>query len=345
MPRTGWWRSGWWTTPPPTARPRWCASSFRGSRLIASQENVGYGAAVNMVAERTQTRLDRRRQRGHRGQAGRRPPASRRGSRPPRRGVARPAPRAARRLDPALRSSLSHAVARGRLQPGPSPAQPPLGRPALHRGLLGSVPAARRWTGRWPRSCSPAATAWDEIGGFDPAQWMHAEDLDIAWRHAPGGLAHALRAGRRGLPRGQRRIEEGVRRRAHDPLHVRQLRLAGAPPWPGHRASHSARQLRGSRSAPGGAGAARADLRGPLRRRARTAAATGWACTAPASLRATSCSGVAESARRASLSRRAAPSLRHSPLSAAVRPAPAEPPRWASAPSSHARMKSGASAP
>jgi N-acetylglucosaminyl-diphospho-decaprenol L-rhamnosyltransferase len=24
--------------------------------------------------------------------------------------------------------------------------------------------------------------AWDEVGGFDPAQWMYAEDLDLGWR-------------------------------------------------------------------------------------------------------------------------------------------------------------------
>ena len=30
-------------------------------------------------------------------------------------------------------------------------------------------------------------TAWDEVGGFDPAQWMHAEDLDIGWRMRRAG--------------------------------------------------------------------------------------------------------------------------------------------------------------
>lgn len=25
-------------------------------------------------------------------------------------------------------------------------------------------------------------TAWDAVGGFDPAQWLYAEDLDLAWR-------------------------------------------------------------------------------------------------------------------------------------------------------------------
>ena len=29
--------------------------------------------------------------------------------------------------------------------------------------------------------------AWDAIGGFDPAQWMYAEDLDLGWRLARGG--------------------------------------------------------------------------------------------------------------------------------------------------------------
>jgi N-acetylglucosaminyl-diphospho-decaprenol L-rhamnosyltransferase len=30
-------------------------------------------------------------------------------------------------------------------------------------------------------------TAWDAVGGFDRAQWMHAEDLDIAWRLRQAG--------------------------------------------------------------------------------------------------------------------------------------------------------------
>jgi GT2 family glycosyltransferase len=31
--------------------------------------------------------------------------------------------------------------------------------------------------------------AWDEAGGFDPAQWMYAEDLDLGWRLARAGWA------------------------------------------------------------------------------------------------------------------------------------------------------------
>jgi N-acetylglucosaminyl-diphospho-decaprenol L-rhamnosyltransferase len=30
-------------------------------------------------------------------------------------------------------------------------------------------------------------TAWDAVGGFDPDQWMYAEDLDIAWRMRRAG--------------------------------------------------------------------------------------------------------------------------------------------------------------
>jgi GT2 family glycosyltransferase len=32
-------------------------------------------------------------------------------------------------------------------------------------------------------------SAWDEIGGFDPAQWMSAEDLDLGWRMRKAGWA------------------------------------------------------------------------------------------------------------------------------------------------------------
>jgi len=30
-------------------------------------------------------------------------------------------------------------------------------------------------------------TAWDEVGGFDPGQWMSAEDLDLGWRMREAG--------------------------------------------------------------------------------------------------------------------------------------------------------------
>jgi N-acetylglucosaminyl-diphospho-decaprenol L-rhamnosyltransferase len=32
-------------------------------------------------------------------------------------------------------------------------------------------------------------TAWDEVGGFDDRQWMYAEDLDLAWRLRQAGWA------------------------------------------------------------------------------------------------------------------------------------------------------------
>jgi N-acetylglucosaminyl-diphospho-decaprenol L-rhamnosyltransferase len=31
--------------------------------------------------------------------------------------------------------------------------------------------------------------AWDEVGGFDPTQWMSAEDLDLGWRMREAGWA------------------------------------------------------------------------------------------------------------------------------------------------------------
>ncbi|CAA9470397.1 MAG: hypothetical protein AVDCRST_MAG53-1237 [uncultured Solirubrobacteraceae bacterium] len=32
-------------------------------------------------------------------------------------------------------------------------------------------------------------TAWDAVGGFDPEQWLYAEDLDLAWRLRRAGWA------------------------------------------------------------------------------------------------------------------------------------------------------------
>ncbi len=72
---------------------------------------------------------------------------------------------------------------------------------AFNLGLAGL--AGHRWPleGRWdslrPRRVDWALgafllvrrDAWDAVGGFDPEQWMYAEDLDLGWRAAQAGFS------------------------------------------------------------------------------------------------------------------------------------------------------------
>jgi N-acetylglucosaminyl-diphospho-decaprenol L-rhamnosyltransferase len=75
---------------------------------------------------------------------------------------------------------------------------------AFNLGLTSVIPGlGERWCieGRWdpdrPRRVQWAhgaflllrRQAFEEVGGFDPEQWMYAEDLDIAWRLARSGWA------------------------------------------------------------------------------------------------------------------------------------------------------------
>lgn len=63
--------------------------------------------------------------------------------------------------------------------------------------LSGAAGASRRLSRHWSLGAELGAqevpwavgafllirrSAWDEVGGFDPAQWMYAEDLDLGWR-------------------------------------------------------------------------------------------------------------------------------------------------------------------
>jgi N-acetylglucosaminyl-diphospho-decaprenol L-rhamnosyltransferase len=59
-------------------------------------------------------------------------------------------------------------------------------------------------------------TAWDEVGGFDASQWMYAEDLDLGWRLArcgwtrryePRAIVHHSESAAAAQAFGDRRIE------------------------------------------------------------------------------------------------------------------------------------------
>ena len=156
------------------------------ARLLALEENLGYGRAVNLVARETGSRWF-----------------------------------AFANADVALEpGALEHLVAAGEADPGAGIVAPRLVLPTgqtqhlawpfptlaatvaqnlgprlLPARLADRVPLYGGWDPERPRRIPWAVgafllvrrAAWEEIGGFDPEQWMSAEDLDLGWRmHAAG---------------------------------------------------------------------------------------------------------------------------------------------------------------
>ena len=166
--------------------PEMVRERFPWASLVASGENLGYGGAVNAVAERTQTDwiapanedIEVR------------PGAIRRlldtGREHPKAGVVAP------RLELAD-GSTQHSV-----HPFPTlwlTALYNLGLHRLSRPLGDRLCLEGYWDHTEAREVDWAMAtfmlvrrrAWDAVGGFDRAQWMHAEDLDIAWRMRKAG--------------------------------------------------------------------------------------------------------------------------------------------------------------
>jgi GT2 family glycosyltransferase len=159
---------------------------YAWASLIEAGDNLGFGAAVNLVAARTgtewiapsnadvaltpgalETLLE----------AGRRDPAA---------GAV--APRLV--LDDGSAQQSVHAF--------PTVAFTALvaaGAHRLSRSLADRMCIEGRWDPDRPRIVDWAVgafilirrAAWDEVGGFDPRQWLYAEDLDLGWRLARAG--------------------------------------------------------------------------------------------------------------------------------------------------------------
>jgi N-acetylglucosaminyl-diphospho-decaprenol L-rhamnosyltransferase len=161
--------------------------SFPWAKLIALEENVGFGPAINLVAERTTSpwvavsNADIELTPGSLGamlEAAERLPDA---------GI----------IAPRLRlpdGTTQHSVY----------AFPTLGFALAFNLGFGSLSARRademtlegRWNPDRPRFVDWAIgafllvrrQAWAAAGGFDPAQWMYAEDLDLGWRVAAAGF-------------------------------------------------------------------------------------------------------------------------------------------------------------
>ena len=158
------------------------------ARLIESGENLGYGRAINLVASRTESEwfaFSNAYIEVHPGALVRLVEA---GERDPRAGVIAP-----RLISPD--GTTQHSV-----WPFPSVAATAaqnVGPRGLSRGLGERMLVRGMWDPEQPRRVPWAEgafllvrrSAWDEIGGFDPEQWMSAEDLDLGWRMQEAGWA------------------------------------------------------------------------------------------------------------------------------------------------------------
>ena len=161
---------------------------FGWVNLIASEENLGFGPALNVIADRTSSEWIVAANADIAVHPGALRTLLEAGRRDPRAGVIAP-----RLVMPNGRTQ--HSV---------------LGFPTIAFTLLHAIgfvrfdsPLADRFAfpERWDMSRRrrvPWAlgaflfvrrAAWDEVGGFDPKQWMYAEDLDFGWRLRDAGWA------------------------------------------------------------------------------------------------------------------------------------------------------------
>jgi GT2 family glycosyltransferase len=166
--------------------PEMVRERFPWVRLLANDENAGFGAAVNAVAAQSQSEWIAAANADVRATPGALQALLRAGAGDPRAGAVAP-----RLVLPD--GSVQHSV---------------FPFPTLTVTLLANLGAAslsRRLADRWclpggwdpdrPRRVPWAVgalllvrrAAWDEIGGFDPRQWMYAEDLDLGWRLSRAG--------------------------------------------------------------------------------------------------------------------------------------------------------------
>lgn len=162
--------------------------SFPWARLHACPTNLGFGAAVNLVAERTATpwiagaNADVALTPGTLEallEAGRRDP-----------GAAALAPRL-RLPDGSTQSSVhpfpTVALALT-LNTGAARLSPRLAEHlCLHGAWDPEVPRRVPWA--MGAFLMVRRSAWEQVGGFDGGQWMYAEDLDLGWRLARAGWA------------------------------------------------------------------------------------------------------------------------------------------------------------
>ena len=154
---------------------------FGWARLIESPSNLGFGAAVNLVAGQTSTPWLVAANADVRPGPGALATLVATASADPRTGIVGPRliqPDGATQYTthpfPTLRNTLAFNLGLWRVIPGdPARAMFPAGwdpdRPSGPDWVHGALLLIRR-------------AAWDAVGGFDARRWLYAEDLDLCWR-------------------------------------------------------------------------------------------------------------------------------------------------------------------
>jgi len=166
--------------------PELVRESFEWVRLVEAGENLGFGAAVNVVAERSTAPWIAPANADVALEPGALERLLATGAEHPRAGAVAPRlvlPDGATQHSvyafPTVRFTAAYNLGLARVVPG-------LGERLC---LLGEWdPARPRWVD-WAVGAFLVVRreAWDGAGGFDPAQWMYAEDLDLGWRLARMG--------------------------------------------------------------------------------------------------------------------------------------------------------------
>ena len=162
------------------------AERFEWVKLIASPDNLGFGRAVNLVAERTLTPWIAPANADIVLEPGALATLLAAGERHREAGVVGP-----RLVRPDGSTQVSG-------QPFPTLTNATLDRLRVHR-VSPRVAARLCLRPAWERSCGGPVDwltgaffivrreAWDAVGGFDQAQWLYGEDLDLCWRLTRAG--------------------------------------------------------------------------------------------------------------------------------------------------------------
>ncbi len=156
---------------------------FTWARLVQAERNLGFGPAINLVAERTATPWLLATNADVELSQGALDALLQRGEDDRRAGIVAP------------RLILPDGTTQHSVYSFPTLLFT-LGFNLGLAGLSGRIADRLALEGRWdpdrPRTVDWAIgacllvrrTAWDAVGGFDPDQWMYAEDLDLGWRMA-----------------------------------------------------------------------------------------------------------------------------------------------------------------
>jgi GT2 family glycosyltransferase len=162
------------------------AEKFPWVKLVASEDNLGFGKAVNLVADRTSTAWVA----------------------PANADIAVRPGALDTLLEAAERDPRAGAVAPRLVLPGGNTQHSVYAFPSIPFALVLQTGAFRLWRGLGDRMAFPGhwdterarrvpwavgafmivrREAWDQAGGFDERQWMYAEDLDLGWRLRQAG--------------------------------------------------------------------------------------------------------------------------------------------------------------